>query len=44
MHIPYFLGYKKEFFPFQNNPINLDPSYKTDLDLWNCLGRVKLIL
>ena len=26
---------------FQNNPKNLDPSYKTDLDLWDCLGRVK---
>ena len=22
----------------------LDPSYKTDLDLWDCLGRVKLVL
>ena len=22
-----------EFLPFQNNPKNLDPSYKTDLDL-----------
>ena len=32
------------FFPFQNNPKNLDPSYKMDLDLWDCLGRVKLVL
>ena len=23
---------------------NLDPSYKMDLPLWDCLGRVKLIL
>ena len=32
------------FFSFQNNPKDLDPSYKTDLDLWDCLGRVKLVL
>ena len=32
------------FFPFQNDPNNLDPSYKMDLDLWDCLGRIKLIL
>ena len=31
--IPYFLGYKTDFFSFQNNPKDLDPSYKTDLDL-----------
>ena len=31
-------------FSFQNYPKNLDPSNKTDLDLWDCLGRVKLIL
>ena len=41
--IPYFFGYKMEFFPFQNNPKNLDPSYKMNLDLWDCLGMVKLI-
>ena len=29
---------------FQNNPKNLDPSYKMDLDLWECLGRVKYLL
>ena len=34
----------RQFFSFQNNPKNLQPSYKTDLDLWNCLGRVKLVL
>ena len=31
-------------FSFQNNAKNLDPSYKTDLDLWDCLGRMKLVL
>ena len=45
----YFFSCKMEFsfvlfFSFQNNPKNLDPSYKMDLDLWDCLGRVKLIL
>ena len=44
IHVPYFFGYKTGFFPFQNNPKDLDPSWKTDLDLWNCLGRVKLVL
>ena len=42
--LPYFFGYKTVFFSFQNNPKDLDPSYKTDLDLWDCLGRVKLVL
>ena len=37
------LGYRMEFVSFQSNPKNLDPSYKMDLDLWDCLGRVKLI-
>ena len=23
---------------------NLDPSYKMDLELWDCLGRMKLVL
>ena len=40
----YLFGYKMECFFFQNNPKNLDPSYKTDLDLWNGLIRVKFIL
>ena len=31
------------FFPFQNSPKNLD-SYKMDLDLKECLGRVKPVL
>ena len=44
LNLPYFLGYKTEFFSFQNNPKDLDPSYKTDLDLLDCLGRVKLVL
>ena len=43
-YIPYFFAYKTVFFSFQNNPKNLDPSYKTDLDLWDCLGRVKPVL
>ena len=30
--------------PFLNNPKDLDPSYKTDLDLWDCFGRKKLRL
>ena len=41
--IPYFFGYKTEFFFFQNNLKNLNPSYKMDLDLRNSLGRVKLV-
>ena len=31
-------------FSFQNNPKDLDPSCKTDLDLWDCLRRLKLVL
>ena len=30
--------------PFLNNPKDLDPSYKTDIDLWDCFGRKKLRL
>ena len=44
LEIPYFFAYKTVFFSFQNNPKNLDPSYQTDLDLWDCLGRVKPVL
>ena len=29
---------------FKNNPKNLDLSYKTDLVLWDCYGKVKLVL
>ena len=32
-HMPYFIAYKTEFFSFQNNPKELDPSCKMDLDL-----------
>ena len=32
------------FFSFQYNPKNLDSSYKMDLDLWDCLGTVELVL
>ena len=32
------------FFSYQNNPKDLDLSCKTDLDLWDCFGRVKLVL
>ena len=42
--IPYFFSYKTEFFFFQNNLKDLDPSCKTDLDLLDCLGRVNLVL
>ena len=42
--VPYFSGYKTEFFSFQNTPKDLDPSCKMDLDLWDCLRRVKLVL
>ena len=42
--IPYFFGYKTEILSFQNNPKDLDLSCKMDLDLWDCLGRVKLVL
>ena len=31
-----FLRLYDKVFSFQNNPKNLDPSYKTDLDMWNC--------
>ena len=27
---------KRQSFFFQNNPKDLDPSYQTDLDLWDC--------
>ena len=31
------LRYMTDFYSFKNNPKNLDPSYKMDLDLWDCL-------
>ena len=33
-----------EFFFFQNNPKDLDPSCKMDLDFLDCLRRVNLVL
>ena len=33
---------RREFFSFQNNPKDLDPSCKMDLDLWDCLGMGKI--
>ena len=35
---------RQSFLSFQNDPKNLDLSYETDLDIWDCLGRVKLLL
>ena len=35
---------RQSFFSFKNNPKDLDLSCKMDLDLWDCLGRVKLVL
>ena len=43
-YIPYFFGYKIDFFPSKTIQKNLDLSYKKDLDLLDCLGRVKLVL
>ena len=37
-NLPYLFGYKTDF-SFQNNPSNLDLSYKMDLGLKDCLGR-----
>ena len=42
--VPYFFGYKTEIFSFKINPKDLDPSCKMDLDLWDCLERVKFVL
>ena len=33
----------RQIFILAKQPKHLDLSYKTDLDLWDCLGRVKLI-
>ena len=43
-YVLYFFGYKTFFSPLQNNSKGLDPSCNTDLDLWDCLGRVILVL
>ena len=42
--VAFFFSCKMEFFSFLSNPKNLDLSYKMDLDLLDCLGRVKLHL
>ena len=34
----------RQVFSFQNDPKNLDSSYKRDLGLRDCLGRVKFVL
>ena len=41
--VPYFFSNKTEVFYFKTNPKNLDPSYKMDLDFWECFGREKLM-
>ena len=38
-----FLQLLDSFFFLLNNPKNLDLSYKMDLDLWDCFGRVKFV-
>ena len=35
---------RQSFLFLPKHPKNLDPSYKMDLDLKDCLGRVKLVL
>ena len=42
--LPYFSGYKTDFFILKQSRKILDQTYKTDLDLWDYLGRVKLVL
>ena len=32
-----------QILPFLNNPKDLDLSYKTDIDLWDCFGRKKTL-
>ena len=39
-----FLWLSDSFFSFQNNSQNLEPSYKIDLDLWDCFRSVKHVL
>ena len=39
----YFFGYKMEYFSSKTIP-KIDMSYMTDLDLWDCLGRVNLVV
>ena len=35
------LCYYTQVLPFLNSPKHLDPSYKTDLNFWDCFGRIK---
>ena len=42
--LPYIFSYKTEFFFFSKQSQNLDPFYKMDLDVWDCLGRLKVVL
>ena len=42
--LPYFFGNRTELFSFQNSRRDLDSSYKIDLDLWDCLESIKLVL
>ena len=42
--LPYFFGFKTEFFFLTKNSKDLDPSYKMDLDLWDYFGRVELVV
>ena len=42
-HCIYFI-IRQSFFPSKITPKNQDLSYKMGLDLWDCLGRVKLVL
>ena len=39
---PYHISWS--FFPTKTIKKDLDPSDKTDLDVWDCLGRAKCIL
>ena len=44
INLPYFFGYEMGCFSSQNNPKYLDPSYKMDLDFWDCFERETPIL
>ena len=39
MMLPYGFAYKTGSFPSKIITKNLDPSYKTDLDFWDCFRR-----
>ena len=43
LKVLYFFSYRTEFFSFKNNAKNLDLSLRMDLDLWDCLGSIKLV-